>query len=275
MGCAIAARLAGQGYRVAGWTRSGTAGDRAPALGVAPVLDIESLASGSDIVMLSLFDDAAVTAVVQRLSKCDLHGKLIVDTSTVSPETLRSLADGIRRAGGAALDAPISGGPEMVLAGQAGVYIGGDQQDVDRYIPVAESFSNRIYRVGGPGDGAAAKAVNNVMIIAYWQCLKEALQIGKKAGLTAETMLRILSTSSAANGALGPRIPIILGESEEAGFTVRGVIKDASLFTGMAERYCVPTPALDAALASFSSHRDRGNGEADPGTMLRAAYADA
>lgn len=132
MGRAMAARLAGQGFAVAGWTRGGILPDRARELRLAVHGSATDAVASSDIVLLSLSDDAAVTEVVGMLVRADLRGKLIVDTSTVGPDTLRRLADVIGEAGGAALDAPISGGPDLVLAGRAGFYIGGAAQDFER-----------------------------------------------------------------------------------------------------------------------------------------------
>jgi 3-hydroxyisobutyrate dehydrogenase-like beta-hydroxyacid dehydrogenase len=87
MGGAMAARLAGQGHDVTGWTRSGLSPDKARAMGIAAATDIAAVAAASDIILLSLSDDAAVAAVVKELCSGDLRGKVIVDTSTVSPDT--------------------------------------------------------------------------------------------------------------------------------------------------------------------------------------------
>ena len=237
--------------------------------------DVASLAQKSEIIILSLFDGAAVTAVVTALTQCDLSDKLIVDTSTVGPDTLQSRAEAIARAQGEVLDAPIAGGPNMVLAGTAGIYIGGEASAVARFRPVAASFANRIHHVGPLGHGVAAKAITNMMLIGYWQCLKEALQLGRRCGLSTETMVQILSGSPAANGALASRIPIILGQSDAVGFSVAGVVKDASLFKRMAEQHAISVPALDASLASFRAHQERGYGEDDLCSMVRFAHEQA
>jgi 3-hydroxyisobutyrate dehydrogenase len=275
MGGAIATRLSRLGFAVSGWTRSGIDAKRAQGLGLAASSSLADLVAASDILMLSLSDDEAVIAVLDALCRCAIGGKLIVDTSTVSPDTLRARAGILGQAGGAAIDAPISGGPGLVLEGKAGLLIGGDKANVDRFMSVALSLGERVYHVGGLGDGAAAKIVNNMMLCGYWQCLKEALQVGKRAGLSAEIMLRILSNSPAANGALTSRMPIILGHSNEVGFTVSGAVKDASLFARTAAQYGVSAPAIGAALASFSAHRDSGHGEDDLATMVLAAYREA
>ncbi len=58
------------------------------------------------------------------------------------------------------------------------MYIGGSEADVQRFRPVAEVLSNRIVHVGPLGHGAAAKLVNNMMLMGFWQTLKEALTWG-------------------------------------------------------------------------------------------------
>jgi len=272
MGSAIAARLSGAGFAVSGWSRSGIPTDRATA--IVPQSDLASLTASSEIVILSLTDDAAVTSVVDEMCRNVLAGKLIVDCSTSGPDTLRSRKDAIELAGGRALDAPISGWPEMVASGRAGLYIGGVAQDVARFMPVAEVLSNRIHHVGDLGDGAAMKIVNNMMLTGYWQCLKEALQVGKRSGLSAETMLRILAGSPAANGSLAAKSAVILGQSDAVSFTVEGVTKDLALFAETARRAGVDVPVIAAALASFKSYRDDGNGAKDFVAMVRDAYKD-
>ena len=272
MGCAIASRLADTELAVAGWTRRGLSENEAEAIGIRSKPDVASLASGCDVIMLSLPDDAAVTVVLADLCRSEIAGKLIVDTSTVSPDTLLRSVDAIETAGGSAIDAPISGWPQMVASGRAGIYIGGKEQDVARFMPIAEALSNRIHHVGERGAGAAAKMVNNMMLTGYWQCLKEAMQVGKKAGLSAEKMLEILSGSPAANGSLAGKTPIILGLSDAVSFTVDGVVGDLTLFTETADRLGVDTPAIVAALASFKAYREAGNGDADFVAMVRDAF---
>jgi 3-hydroxyisobutyrate dehydrogenase len=275
MGRAMAERLASREFAVAGWTRSGIAADLARDPCVAAHTSAADMVAASDIVLLSLSDDAAVTEVVGQLVRGDLAGKLIVDTSTVSPDTLRRLAGAIGEAGGAALDAPISGGPDLVLAGKAGFYIGGAQADFERFRPVAEAISNRVHHVGALGEGAAAKIVNNILLLGFWGCLKEAVQVGKRAGLAADTMMQFLTGSPAATPLLAQRVPVILGQSDEVGFTISGVLKDGAMFARTAQHYGIAVPAMEAALTSYRACQDAGFGEADFAVMIRAAYRDA
>ncbi|MCJ9749968.1 NAD(P)-dependent oxidoreductase [Neorhizobium sp. BETTINA12A] len=271
MGSAMAERLQKQGFSVTGWTRSGLSGEKASALGIAASAGLASLFDASDIVILALLDDAAVHAVLDELAAAAPAGKLVVDTSTVSPETLRSHQDAMGKAGAALLDAPISGGPEMLLAGTAGLYIGGAEKDFQRFLPLAEMLSNRIHHVGGLGDGASAKLVNNMMLMGLWQIMKEAVELGGKAGLGRGKMIEILSGSPAASPAMRSRLPVILGETEAVGFPVSGVLKDMGVVLDLARGLGVATPAIEAARASFENAAALGYGDADLATVVRLA----
>ncbi len=274
MGQALAGRLSNSGFTVRGWTRSGVSSVDAKALGISAVADLGELADTCDILLLSLFDDDAVISVLNLLCRHDLTNVLIVDTSTVSPNTLPGQLDRVKAAGGTAIDAPISGWPAMVSKGIAGLYIGGSSQDVARFKPVAEAISNRVHHVGDLGQGAAAKIVNNMMLASYWQCLKEALQVGQSAGLAPEKMVEILTGSPAANGSLAAKAPVILGESETVSFTVSAMVKDTSLFNHVAMEAGIDVPALNAALASYQTHSKAGFGAADFVTMVHSAITN-
>jgi 3-hydroxyisobutyrate dehydrogenase-like beta-hydroxyacid dehydrogenase len=151
MGRAMAQTLADKGLDVTGWTRSGATSDD---FTVAATL--EEAASAADMLILSLLDDAAVRSVLDRLAGLDLSGRLVVETSTVSPAVVRDMAGRIEAAGGQLMDAPISGGPEMVASGTAGLLMGGREADMVRFEPVGAHLSNRMLRVGPLGSGAAA-----------------------------------------------------------------------------------------------------------------------
>jgi 3-hydroxyisobutyrate dehydrogenase len=271
MGSAMAERLAKQGFAVMGWTRRGLPADKAATLGIGASAYLAALLAASDIVILALLDDAAVHAVLDEIAAFGPAGRLVVDTSTVSPQTLRAHEAQLGKAGVTLLDAPVSGGPEMLLAGTVGLYIGGAEKDFQRFLPIAGVLSNRIHHVGKLGDGASAKLVNNMMLMGLWQVMKEAIELGSKAGLGRDKMIEILSGSPAASPAMRSRLPVVLGETEAVGFPVSGVLKDMGVVLDLAGHLGVATPTIEAACASFRNAATLGYGEADLGTVVRLA----
>lgn len=275
MGQAMAVRLASSGFVVTGWSRSGITAELGAVAGFSGATVLEDVAHGTDVIILSLLDDAAVHDVLARLEVLDLAGKLIVDTSTVSPLVLPQHQAAIEARGGRLVDAPISGGPETVLAGKAGFYIGGQEEDFRRFLPVVEALSDRIHHVGALGHGATAKLINNMMLSGLWESLKEALQLGCKAGLARDRMIDVLSGSPAASPAMKGRLPVVLGEIDTVGFPVSGVVKDLSVVRDFAAHIGIPIPAMRAALESFEDAARAGLAERDLATMVKRALDEA
>lgn len=267
MGSAIARRMAAQGHDVVGWTRSGRATAEVQA---AP--DLESLAARSDTLVLSLFDDAAVAGVLEALLAFDLTGKQIIETSTVVPDVLRDRHAALLDRGATAVDAPISGGPELVMAGKCGIFIGGEAEAAARAEKTLAAISNRIFHVGPLGAGLAMKVINNGMIQTYFNGLAEFMPLAKEAGLPLETALRILCGGPAGMPMVADRLPKVLGEDEEIGFTINATYKDSDVFRRVMQSFGLPSPMLDNFAAMSGSAIEAGLGERDPAAFINFAY---
>ncbi|WP_159087028.1 NAD(P)-dependent oxidoreductase [Loktanella sp. Alg231-35] len=267
MGTAIAQRLQSQGKPVTSWTRSGRAAE-----GVRITLDLASAVAQSDILILSLYDDAAVADVLEQMLTLDVTGKLIIDTSTVLPTVLTDRHDRITTAGAKAVDAPISGGPELVAAGRCGIFIGGDDHAAGSAQKALTALSDRIFHVGPLGAGLVMKTVNNAMLQVYMQGLEELLPLAKRAGLPLETAITILSGGPAGVPMVRDRIPKVLGADKTVGFPISAILKDNRIFKNVLAAYDLQSPVLDMA----GDHLDRaiadGRGDADPAQLIAAFY---
>ena len=275
MGWALAERFASQGASVSGWTRSGVSSRDAEESGFAAVADLGDLVAQSDVVVLSLFNDAAVRSVLGWLCELDLTDKLVVETSTISPAVVREKVSEISAAGGSVVDAPISGGPDMVRSGTVGLFVGGEGADVARFTSVASMVSDKVKHVGPLGAGAAAKIVNNLCLTGMWEVYSEAMEVGEGLGLEFETMLDFLKGSPAASPAFLQRMPIISGESDAVGFSVEGITKDATLIAETAQSLGLSPAALEAALSRYQRMVDAGLGDLDLSKVVPHSYSRA
>jgi len=270
MGSEIATRFAAQGVPVTGWTRSGRTVAHVP---TAP--DLFSLVARADIIVLSLFDDAAVSETLAALLDCPLGGKLVIDTSTIVPGTLLAYAAQIEAAGAHLADAPISGGPEMVASGSCGIFVGGCHDAAHRAQTALAPLSERIFHVGPLGTGLVMKSINNAMMQSYFAGLAEQMRVARHAGLSLEMALTILSGGPAGAPVLKDRMPRILGHDASVGFPIHGAAKDNDVFRRVAAEAGVATPTLDAASAMIAAAMDAGLAEADVAALIAMAYADA
>ena len=267
MGSAIAQRMADYGLNVSGWTRSGRTVD-----GVKPAIDLQHLVQEYDVLILSLLDDAAVGAMLDSLLEQDLSEKLIIETSTVTPGQLVGRADQFAAKGAIVVDAPISGGPEMVLAGSCGIFIGGEDAAAARATQVLTAISGRIFHVGPLGTGLVMKVVNNGMIMAYFNGLADLIPLAKRAGLPLETALRILSSGPAGMPMVADRIPKVLGEDNSIGFAMSAAFKDNDVFQHVVESFGLTSPMLARFGAQKIAVKEADLWDKDPAMLINLAY---
>jgi 3-hydroxyisobutyrate dehydrogenase-like beta-hydroxyacid dehydrogenase len=269
MGSAIAQRMSTQEHPVMGWTRSGRKVD-----GVQSANDIETLVEGSNTLILSLYDDAAVESMLDKLLALDLTGKQIIETSTVVPDILIDRIDRIIAKGAVAVDAPISGGPELVLAGQCGIFIGGNDDDATRARGSLSAISGRVFHVGPLGTGLVMKVINNSMVQSYFNSLADMMPLAKRAGLPLETALRILCGGPAGMPVVADRIPKILEQDSEVGFTLDAVFKDNDVFQRVLRSFGLNSQTLAEFGERKSAVAEKGLLEHDPAAMITMAYED-
>ncbi|SHH34277.1 3-hydroxyisobutyrate dehydrogenase [Cognatishimia maritima] len=268
MGSAIALRMSEQGHSVLGWTRS-----RREVEGIASAPDLETLCKRCETLILSLYDDTAVADVLDRLLELDLTGRLIIDTSTVVPDVLRTRMNALSDKGATAIDAPISGGPELVATGKCGIFIGGEPEAAERSRTYLAALSERIFHVGPLGAGLAMKTVNNGMIQVYMTGLGTFLPVAQRAGLPLETVLRILCGGPAGMPMVRDRIEKILGQDDTVGFDIVSALKDARVFSAVTESYGISAPILELTMAQMSEAIEDGDGDTDVARLLARAYA--
>ena len=275
MGRAIAQRLAGQGADVAAWTRSGISTAEAARWGVTPCMTLADLVARSDIILLSLFDESAVRDVMHSLLESEISGKLIIDTSTVAPKVLQEYLDRTVSAAGSLMDAPISGGPELVLAGQCGVFAGGTAQDFARAAPVLSMIAGQVHHVGPLGSGLAMKIVNNSVLQGLWAVLVDVMQIAKRSGLELDQVMPVLAGGPAGAPMLAGRVPRILGQDKSVGFDIDGASKDADVFVSAAHDLGLDVPTLQIAQECWRAAQAGGQGPDDIAALISTAYEKA
>lgn len=277
MGAAMAARLAEQGQQVLVWNRTRS---RADATGLAVADTPRALAEHSDIILTSLFDDDAASAVFHGphgLLQADITGKLIVEMSTLRPHTQVALAEAVRAYGGAAIECPVGGTTGPARAGTLLGLAGGAAEDVARARPVLDLLCRRVEHVGGHGAAASLKLAINLPLLVFWQAFGEANALVRHLRVDPAWLVEFFADTSGAPSVLknrGKAIAATLAGSEPGAvtFDVDSIRKDLSTMVAEAGSRGVALPAASAALASFDEASAAGWGERDC-TWLPAFWA--
>lgn len=260
MGAAMWRRLYAQGYRAAVFDWLPAATKALAGLGAQVAADPAALAARSDVVIVSLPRSSDVETVV-RGSKGILaglrRGAIVVDTTSGEPSVSAALAREIAEAGGAYLDAGVSGGVAGAEAGTLKIMAGGDPSAFERARPVLDLLGTRIWHCGPPGTGHAMKTVLNLAAQTKLMAEIEALALGVKAGLDAHLVAEVLE--------LGVWKHFLLGEGgrNPFQFVLALVGKDFDVAMRLAAEQGVPVPVTGAAVQAMRAIRAEVGGDAD------------
>ena len=232
MGAAMVARLLGAGHRVTVYNRTAS---RASATGAAVASVAREAAAAADIVICSLADDAAVEAVYGSLIEGLRPGAVVLETSTIHPDTVRALAPKVEARSATLLDAPVSGSVPVVQLGQLTFMVGGPSDALDRARPVLECLAAQVHHVGPVGAGATMKLAVNAVVHALNQAIAESLVLVEKSGIDRELAYDVLESSAvAAPFVRYKREAFLHPESTPVAFALSLVAKDLALIDSLA-----------------------------------------
>jgi 3-hydroxyisobutyrate dehydrogenase len=192
MGAAIAQRLMVIGHEVAVWNRDQAKTNSLVSAGAKVFATPAALVDACETIVVMLLDDAASKAVYRGpdgILKAHLAGKLVIDMSTVRPDTMQSIGSSVAEQGAAFVESPVGGSTGPAKEGKLFALVGGGTADVARAMPLLEQMCRRIEHVGALGAGAAVKLAINLPLLVYWQALGESLTICKPLDLPADRLI--------------------------------------------------------------------------------------
>ncbi len=184
-----------------------------------------------DIVITMVFGPKEIEAVVrgaEGLLTADCRGKIWVDLTTSSPRLMRELGAEFRERGGAPIDAPVTGSVDAAIRGDMPMFVGGDDDDVERARPVIESMGE-IRRVGPHGNGYVAKLVNNQLWKIHAAAIGEAMVTAKLAGLEPDVWWSVMKGGAADSFVLQHDVPSIFAGHYDPSFPLALCLKDLDL----------------------------------------------
>lgn len=267
MGAAMAQRISAAGFNLVLWNRDRTKAEQvATSTGATVASSAAEAASRADIVLTSLADDSAVRDVYLGPDGvcAGVAGGVVLDTSTIDPETARSIGTAVDGAGAGFLDAPVSGSVATVEAGALTVMVGGDAALLGRARPVIDTMAERVVHVGGRGAGSAAKLAVNALVHGLNIALSEALVLAEKAGVDRETAYEIFASGAGAAPFVHyKRDAYTHPERAVVAFSLHLVAKDLELITGLAKRVGAPMSQAETGLDLVKRAIETGKGDSD------------
>jgi 3-hydroxyisobutyrate dehydrogenase len=261
MGSRIARRLLDAGYPLIVYNRTAEKTRTLVDAGARACNSPSQLAQQSDVVLTMLSDDAAVETVMfgaEGVLAGIRSGTIIVELSSVYPDTSRTVAAAAEKRGVAVLDAPVSGSTPQAEAGSLMVYVGGDAEVYACCHPIFDVISSANFLMGPNGAGATMKLVVNSLLGLEMQALAEALALGESAGLDRKVLIAVLGQSPVLTGSQKAKLQNARAQTYPAEFALRLMWKDLGNVLRLAQDQQVPLPASAAAHQIFAIEQRKG-----------------
>ena len=268
MGSAMGGRVAAAGHDLVVFNRTRSRAEELARRTGARVADTSREAAASaEICLVSLADDAAVTATYladDGLIGGVQPGAVVCELSTVAPATVRGLTPLVAQKGATLIDTPVSGSVSVVESGTLTVMVGGDQAGLDRARPVLEAFAKSIFRLGDVGAGATMKLVVNSLVHSLNVAVSEALVLAEKAGLDREMVYDIFEAGAAGAPYVKYKREAFLRPGEvPVAFSLDLVAKDQELIGDLAQQVGVRMDQGEASRQLVAAALEAGMGERD------------
>jgi 3-hydroxyisobutyrate dehydrogenase len=266
MGSPMAENLLAAGFNVQVFDLDESAAKKLEPLGAIVSASLEDVVKGAGTVITMLPAGTHVRAVYLG----DHHGgigllnlvcknTLLIDSSTIDPDSARLVANEAANKGLQFVDAPVSGGVAGAKAATLTFIVGGTEAAFSKARAILQHVGKNIFHAGHAGDGQMAKICNNLMLGILMSGTCEALNLGIDNGLDPKVLSSIMLQSSGRNWALelynpcpGVMENAPASNNYQPGFMSKLMLKDLGL-------------GMDAAIQSQSS--------IPMGTLARNLYA--
>jgi len=253
MGLPMAKNLVEAGYTVTVFDLDAGAIEEAQRFGASPASTGAEVAAQSDIIITMVPDSPHVEAAIAGNGGI-IEGiraeSVVIEMSTILPETGKRMAELLAEKGADFVDAPVTGGVAGAEAGSMSILVGGDAEAFERTLPVLSILGGDITHMGPVGAGHTTKIANQLIGVATLAGLSEAFVLAKKSGLDMQTFYDAVKNGAGRSWALETLGPKILQGDFSPGFMVKHMQKDLRLAGQLADDTgtSIPTTSLIAQL---------------------------
>ena len=269
MGLPMCRRLLNESVDLTVFNRNSKKCEPLVAEGAKQAQSMEQLAQDVDVIMLCVSNTEAVESVAEQVLHTLRPGQVIVDFSSISPDSTERLAQKVSEKGASWVDCPVSGGVAGAEAGTLAMMAGGDEAVVSSLTELLAPLSQRVTYMGPSGSGQTTKICNQMIVSCNVLVMAEVMAMAKKAGVDASRIPQALKGGFADSTPLQLTGPKMANQDfDEIKWHVKTLLKDLDMANVLAKQLgsAVPMAGLGAEL--MRQHGSKGFTEQDPATCV-------
>ncbi|WP_368396479.1 2-hydroxy-3-oxopropionate reductase [Streptomyces sclerotialus] len=272
MGSPMAENLIKAGYSVTGYTLEQDKLDRLAKAGGTAAASIAEAVKDADVVVTMVPASPQVEAVAygpDGILENAKAGALLIDMSSITPQTSIDLARAAAEKNLRVLDAPVSGGEAGAIEAVLSIMVGGEQADFDAAKPLLEALGKTIVLCGPHGAGQTVKAANQLIVAVNIQACAEAVVFLEKSGVDLGAALDVLNGGLAGSTVLTRKKDNFKNRDFQPGFRIDLHHKDMGIVTDAARNVGAALPVGAVVANLVASLRAQGDGGLDHSALLR------
>lgn len=201
-------------------------------------------------------------------------GAVVLGCATVPPAYARDVSARLEAMGLLYLDAPISGGAVKAASGQLSVMGSGTLEAYARARPFLDAVAEKVFELGAEaGPGSTMKMVNQLLAGVHIVTAMEAVALGVKSGLDAETVFEVITASAGNSWMFENRVPHVLDNDYAPKSAVDIFVKDLGIVLETGKREGFPLPVSAAAHQQFLAAKAMGLGREDDSAVIKVFAA--
>ena len=186
MGKPMAKNLLKAGFEVVAYTHKQATIDELVSCGAEAGTSGADLAGRCDAIVTMLPNSPNVRDAVfgkNGIVEGAHEGLVLIDMSSIDPTESKKIAAELEKKGIDMIDAPVSGGEPMAVAGTLSVMVGGKEETVEAMRPVLSAMASSVVYVGPIGSGNVAKLANQMIVGINIAACSEAFTFGRSCRL--------------------------------------------------------------------------------------------
>lgn len=276
MGQPMATNLLRSGRPLVIWNRSGEKCEPLRKLGATVAASVEEVFERTTIVILMLFDRAAIDSVLRRDTArfaAMVSGRIIVNMSSIAPADSRALDRDIRAAGGRYVEAPVSGSRIPAENGQLVAMLAGECQTVEDIRPLLAPMCHTQIFCGPAGNGLLMKLAVNLFLLVMANGLAEAVHFADRNGLDRKLLEAALNAGPMASSVSRIKLAKFVAGDYSPQAAMADALNSTRMITDAARKSNAACELIRICMAQYEETVRLGYGSEDMAAVIHAIEA--
>lgn len=237
--------------------------DKLVALGGKAAATIKEIGEKCDIIVSMVPKSEHVRAVVKELLPVIKAGTILIEMSTIDPAVSRELALQIKSKSCQMVDAPVVKSKPAAIAGELGIYVGGEKEVFEKVKPILQCMGKDIIRMGDNGAGLVMKICHNMLVAQIQNGVNEMLTLAEASGLNYDDAVKAISYGGGQNFYLDGKKDSIKAGDFSPKFSVENMHKDIHIALNLAKELNLNLPGAENAKEIYDTAVEEGLGKED------------